>query len=109
MYTATEWDTVEDKVKFEKHFKRFVMSGFKRTLFYKWFYIQLSMTFGHIAHYNKSGFYDHFFTTANGKREFLAQCYQHPCYGDPAYTYSDVEKTIHVWMDVEHKEIIENI
>lgn len=107
MYTATKWDTVEDKEKFEKHFKRFVMSGFKRTLFYKWFYTRLSSTFGHIAHYNKSGFYDYFFTSAAGRKDFINDCMRYPCYGDPVCTYSDVEKELQGWLKENQKEIIE--
>src|SRR3990167_862659 len=60
-YTATEFDTAADKEKFELQFKRFVMSDFAENKFPNWFYKSLSMTFGHIAHYNKAGFYSTFY------------------------------------------------
>jgi hypothetical protein len=101
MYTATEWDSVEDKEKFAKHFKRFVQSDFKRGLFYRWFYNRLHMTFGFIAHYNLDGFYTTYFEDAEGKNEFLRLCRAHPCYGDPAFTYSDVERDLQNWLEEE--------
>lgn len=56
-FTATKWESAEQKAKFANHFVRFVKSGFKPTLFYSWFYKRLSMTFGHIAHFNRQGFW----------------------------------------------------
>ena len=97
-YTPTEWDTTQEKDKFEKQFKAFVLSGFKRNKFPKWFYIRLSMCFGMIAHYDQNGFYETFFTTPEHKRDFIHACAMHRCYGDPAYTYSDVEQVIREWI-----------
>ena len=97
-FTPTQFDTVEDKEEFCEQFKSFVMEGFKRTHFHKSFYIKLSHTFGMIAHYNLRGFYDTFFETQNGKAEFLHQCLTWPCCGDPAFTYSDVEKYLQKWL-----------
>ena len=56
------------------------------------------MTFGHIAHYNQGGFYSVFFETLQGKVDFLEQSLDYPCYGDPAYTYSDAERVIQNWL-----------
>jgi len=94
MLTATQWSTVEDKEKFLKHFERFIKSGCKETLFYKWFYVRLSMMFGFIAHYNKNGFYHEKFSTGERIDRFHHSILEFPCYGDPSYTYSDVEKII---------------
>lgn len=94
MLTPTTFSTVADKEKFLKHFQRFVKSGYNKNLFYKWFYTRLSMTFGHIAHDNIEGFYQEFFTTPEDIERFWHQTRSYPCYGDPAYTYSDVEKVI---------------
>ena len=52
------------------------------------------MTFGHIAHYDSAGFYETFFESDEGKREFIDQCMAWRCYGDPAFTYSDVERAV---------------
>jgi hypothetical protein len=104
-YTATKWDTVEDKQKFERQFKRFVESDFDFKKFPKWFYTRLSMCFGHIAHYNQAGFYDEFFRSTEGKAQFLELTVNYPCYGDPTFTYSDVEKVLRAW--VTEKGLIE--
>ena len=93
-YTATQWDTAEDKAKFVNHFIKFVRAGFPKSKFNKKFYQRLSNTFGHIAHYNINGFWDTFFTTIEGKVRFLEITLNSPCYGDPAYTYCDAEKEI---------------
>jgi len=93
-FTPTEWDTAQDKVKFANHFIRFLDSGFKKTLFQKWFYKRLSMTFGHIAHYDQMGFWSEFFESLSGRVRFLEITLQHPCYGSPTHTYCDVERAI---------------
>lgn len=92
MFTATQFHTVADKEKFVKHFLRFIKSGYNYNLFHKWFYKQLSFMFGHIAHYNKAGFYDVWFSSPERQAHFLENVRTWGCYGDPAYTYSDVEK-----------------
>jgi hypothetical protein len=91
-FTATKWDNAEKKTTFARQFIKFVRSDFAKSQFPKTFYTRLSGTFGHIAHYNQGGFYDEFFTTTEDKVRFLLQTMQHPCYGDPEYTYGDVER-----------------
>jgi len=97
-FTPTKWDTAEDKAKFANQFVKFVASGFKQSLFTKAFYRRLSMTFGHIAHYNQYGFWDVFFTNVNDKVSFIEQTLRHPCYGDAAWTYCDVERALQTWL-----------
>lgn len=92
--TATQCYSVEQKKKFVDHFVRFVNSGYKHTLFFDWFYKNLSNTFGHIAHYNKHGFYAEFFESQEGLERFWKHVMQHGCYGDPAYTFVDCEIAI---------------
>ena len=98
MFMATEFSSIDDKIKFEKQFKKFVTSGFKRSQFPKWFYTRLSMCFGMIAHYNHDNFYATYFDTRDGRQEFVDQCLRCQCYGDPAFTYSDVERTLVQWL-----------
>ena len=97
-FTPTKFDTAEDKAKFANHFVRFVESDFKSTLFPKWFYTRLSMTFGHIAHYNQSGFYSEFFESTMDKVRFLEQTRLAGCYGSPEHTYCDVERVTVKWV-----------
>jgi len=93
-FTATKWDTGDDKAKFANHLLRFIAEDFPERLFTKAFYHRLCNTFGHIAHTNHTGFLDEFFRSRATKIEFLEQTITHPCYGDPGWTYSDVERAI---------------
>ena len=97
-FIPTQWDTAEKKAAFAKQFIRFVQSDFAESKFPKAFYVRLSMTFGHIAHYNQGGFFEEFFTLTADKVRFLRQTLAHPCYGDPSWTYSDVEKSLQSWL-----------
>jgi hypothetical protein len=97
-FTPTQWDTAKDKVAFANQFVRFVQSDFAARYFTDKFYRRLSNTFGHIANYNRGGFWETFFTTTADKVQFLEQTLQHPCYGDPAWTYSDVERALQTWL-----------
>src|SRR5664279_3980752 len=90
-FVPTKWDTTQAKAWFAKQFVAFVQSDFDGEYFTERFYRRLSMTFGHIAHYDRGGFWETFFTTTADKVRFLMETLQYPCYGDPAWTYSDVE------------------
>lgn len=106
-FTHTQWEDAKSKVKFAHQFCKFVMGGFLIKDFPNWFYLRLSNTFGHIANYNQNGFYTRFFRDTNGKIEFIRQSLLHECYGDPAYTYSDVEKILKKWL--EDNQVLERI
>jgi hypothetical protein len=93
-FTATQCYSVQDKEKFVKHFVRFVESGYKETVFPKWFYVNLSHMFGHIAEHNKAGFYGKFFTSSAGVTLFWEHIKRHHYCGDPAYTFVDCEIAI---------------
>ncbi len=97
-FTPTQWDTAKDKAWFANQFVRFVQSDFAVEHFTDRFYRRLSNTFAHIAHCNWVGFWDTFFTTTADKVMFLEQTLAHPCYGDPAWTYSDVERALQDWL-----------
>ena len=93
-FTATKWDTSEDKAKFANNLCRFIANDFKTTLFTDKLYRRLAMMFGHIAHCNKFGLIAEFFEDLRGKVAFIEQTTMwRPC-GDPACTYSDVERAI---------------
>jgi hypothetical protein len=98
-FTAMSGATAADKLKFYAHFQRFVESDFAKERFPEWFYNRLRQTFGHIAHYDREGFYNTFFRTTAGKLEFVEGTLQYRCYGDPAFTYSDVERELIGWLN----------
>ena len=97
-FTPTQWDTTQNKAAFAKQFMRFLRSDFAAKHFTERFYRRLSNTFGNIAHYNRGGFWAEFFTSTADKVRFLEQTLQHPCYGDPGWTYSDVERVLQAWL-----------
>jgi hypothetical protein len=97
-YLPTKYASVEDKEKFTKHFKRFVQEGCPEKLFSKWFYERLSMCFGHIAHYDWGGFYYEQFSTPERVQRWKERIVYWKAYGDPRFTWSDVEKHLSAWM-----------
>ena len=85
-------------MRFATQFVRFVQSNFAARHFTDKFYRRLCNTFGFIAHYNRGRFWSEFFTSTADKVRFLEQTLQHPCYGDPGWTYSDVERAVQAWL-----------
>jgi hypothetical protein len=95
-FAANDQYTAEEKAHFANHFVRFVESGFKPTVFPAWFYRRLSCSFGHIAHFNRNGFYETWFSTTRRRRDFLQRCLSHPFY--PAAPFSDAEDACRQWV-----------
>lgn len=93
-FTPTKWDSAETKAKFANDLCRFMAADFKESLFTKTLYQRLSMCFGHIAHYSREGFLGEFFRDLRGKVAFLEQTLAWRCFGDPEFTYSDVEQAV---------------
>ena len=48
----------------------------------------------HNAHYNRAQFYEEWFSSLAAQVRFLKHTLRFPCYGDPEYTFSDVERAI---------------
>jgi hypothetical protein len=97
-FTPTRWESAEQKVRFARQFIRFVESDFQKRAFPHAFYLRLALTFGHIAHFNREGFFEAFFTTTEGKVRFLRITLAHHGCGDPAFTYADVERALQSWL-----------
>jgi uncharacterized damage-inducible protein DinB len=89
-FTGTRFNDAASKAQFGNKLLTFIAEGFPETRF-KPLYQRLSQTFGHIAHCDQYGFWSHFFAHTEGRIEFLEQTTQHPCYGAPEHTFSDVE------------------
>ncbi len=97
-FTPTKWETAKDKTAFANRFVRFVQSDFSLKHFTEKFYRRLSNTFGNIAHYNRNGFWETFFTTTVDKVRFLELTLRWSWGGDPAWTYGDVERALQDWL-----------
>ena len=102
-FTPTKYSTAEDKAKFANHFVRFVEQDFKPTLFPNWFYTRLSCCFSHIAHFSREGFYGTWFAGDCQRRDFLRRALRHRAFGDPEFTYCDVERELKRWIAVSGK------
>ena len=93
-FTPTKFSTAADKAEFGDHFLRFIESEWAQALFTKDFYHRLSMCVGHIAHMDRPIFYETWFTCDHDRLRFLEKTLKWPCWGDPEYTFSDVERAI---------------
>jgi len=93
-FTATKFSAAADKAEFGNILLRFIESEWASALFTKSFYNRLSMCFGHTAHYCRSQFYEEWFSSLATQVRFLKHTLRFPCYGDPEYTFSDVERAI---------------
>jgi hypothetical protein len=93
-FMPTKWSTVADKAKFGDRLLRFIAEDCPERLFTTGLYRRLSLSFGHIACYNRNGFYAHFFSNRRGRVAFLDQTSSFRCYGDPAFTFSDLERVV---------------
>jgi hypothetical protein len=93
-FTATKFSTSADKAEFRNTLLRFIESEWAPALFTKSLYNRLSMCFSHIAHYNRTQFYEKWFSSLESRVRFLKHTLRFPCYGDPEYTFSDVERAI---------------
>lgn len=107
-FTATEFDSAEEKAKFANKLADFLLSGCPRRKFTQWLYEHLSGHFnGHIAHYDANGFYSAWFETPEGREKFLRRMVDYPCYGEPQYTFCDVSRAMQAWYALHQKEVEE--
>ena len=99
-FTPTKWATAEEKAKIANKMIRFILGGFQQGSFNKAMYQRLSNMFGHIAHYNISGFYETWFSDIKACRGWAEHITGNwlSGMGDPKFTWSDVEKALIGWM-----------
>jgi hypothetical protein len=93
-FVPTKFSTAQDKADFGNTFLHFIESEWARTAFAKSFYNRLSMCFGNIAHYDLNGFYETWFTSDADRLQFLCHTLDWLCWGDPEFTFCDVERAI---------------
>jgi len=93
-FVPTKFSTPEDKANFGNTFLHFIESECARTAFSKSFYNRLSMCLGHIAHIDRMGFYETWFTSDADRLQFLRHTLDWPCWGAPEFTFCDVERAI---------------
>ena len=93
-FLPTKFSPTADTADFGNTLLHFLDAGCARGLFTRKFYDRLSMTFGNIAHYDICGFYSTWFDSDHHRLAFIENTLRWPCYGDPEFTFSDVERAI---------------
>jgi hypothetical protein len=99
-FTPTQWATAEEKAKVANKLTHFILSGFQQASFTRVMYQRLSNMFGHIAHYDLHGFYATWFADIRCCRNWTEHVTSSwlSGTGDPAFTWSDVEKALIQWI-----------
>ncbi|MCX4826315.1 hypothetical protein OG883_42500 [Streptomyces sp. NBC_01142] len=91
--TATHWSTAKAKADAGNRVLAFIESGLHPDSFTDDLYRTCSQhLFAHIAHFNRHGFADVWFTTPDDKAAFIRHAINARSGGDPAWTWSDVEQ-----------------
>ncbi len=93
-FSATKWDSAEDKALFGNTLLKFISNDYPRTSFTQKLYKRLSNTFGQIAHYNLATYYANFFEATSAKIAFIDELSSWPCWGDPQHTFCDLERAV---------------
>lgn len=106
LFVPTKWATAEEKADFADALVDFIVMGFPKPKFTQKFYARLSNTFGHIAHYDREGFWVEFFTSSGDKLRFLMHTLNWTPVGDPTFVWSDVERVIIKWLRA-HPELLD--
>ena len=110
-FTPTKWNTAEEKARMTNKLTKFILNGFQEKSFTKEMYKRLSTMFGHIAEYDIKGFYAVWFKDDAACLRWAENVIRGGVLGfvvgDPAWTWSDVEKTLQHWM--RENQIVEQI
>jgi hypothetical protein len=110
-FTATKWNPAEEKARMTNKITKFILNGFQQPSFTKEIYRRLSTMFGHIAEYDIHGFYHVWFTDDAACLKWAENAMKGGVLGfvvgDPAWTWSDVEKALQAWM--KENRIVEQI
>lgn len=110
-FTATQWNSADDKARMANKLTKFILNGFQQASFTKEMYKRLSTMFGHIAEYNIHGFYSVWFKDDTACLKWAENAMRGGVLGyvvgDPVWTWSDVEKAIQKW--ISENQIIEQI
>ena len=102
-FQPTRWNTAEDKARFANWLVGFIINGCPADKLPQWAYEKLTHTFGFIAHYNRAGFADTYFDSAQTRLRFVTNLLNYPYAGaNPDCTYGDVELAIRDWMQRYH-------
>lgn len=102
-FIATEWATPLVKADCLLWLQAFMGNGCGKSMWHKKAYRNLSQhLFGHIAHYNMDGFWHTWFEKETQCHIWVDNIAERTVYGDPAWTWSDVEAAIKIWLAADY-------
>jgi hypothetical protein len=97
-FTDTAFHSKEDKRKYANALAEFAIQGFPKKLFTTALYNNLRNSFGHIAHYDKDGFWTTWFQDNRHCDLWISHISTWDPMGDPAFTFSDMELAFKKWL-----------
>jgi hypothetical protein len=93
-FTATKFASPEKKAHVANSLIAFLADGCPRKKFTPTLYRAVSNMWGHMAEGNIEGFWQQWFSTPGRIYNFCLKIVGHEPCGDPAYTFSDVERAV---------------
>ncbi|GHP00665.1 hypothetical protein KSF_107120 [Reticulibacter mediterranei] len=102
-FTSTAFDSHEEKAKWANAMASWIRRGFPKNGWRKGLYEPLHTNlYGHIAHFDLHGFYAEWFADIHQQLQWLQYAAKGGAFGggrgDPAYTWSDVERALSAWI-----------
>ena len=101
-FTATSFDTAAAKVKFIESLIRFLCNHCDQDRFTPLIYDGLHQHLGHIAHYDRGGFYANWFADMGSRVRFFEHHAQYLAAGG----WRDVSKALQLWIVSEEGQIV---
>ena len=93
-FCATPHASAQDKASMGTAILSFIARGMPEQAFTNRLYSQISQMWGFIACTNRTGFFQRYGATADGRWAFLHQIATAPCYGQPQFCWCDVERVL---------------
>lgn len=100
LFTPTEFDDAVKKARIANRMVKFLSEGCNPEKFdAELYHHTMQHLWHHIAHYNRYGFIDAWFSRVENKVAFVERILDSEGgYGDPHYTWVDVEKVVRAWV-----------
>jgi len=100
-FSPTQWATAAEKARCLKALCSWIVEGMPQKRFIstnKPLYHMLYQHMGHMAHYDRWGFYDAWFSNPVHQLDFLQYHARQAVYGSPEHTWSDAELAFKEWV-----------
>ncbi len=108
-FTHAQCGSPQDKADFGNNLVAFILGGYKFADFTDALYKRLSMTFGHIAHYDRRGFYSEWFSDGNSILQWIDYIRNYTPLGSAEWTFSDLEREFKGWIERNLPTLMEHL